>query len=433
MGTRLQAGFARTDITPDLGCLLLGYPDPDRRAESVRDRLNANALYLEQNSVRAVILSLDVCIVDDVEVESIRQGIYDRTGIPSDHITVCAIQTHSGPCTIDCWGWSEKDKPYIDRLVERSIEAAVTAAQSPIPVTVGIGTTQSDVGVNRREVLENHEVALGVNPWGPYDPDMTLLRFEGKDGPLVSLIHYGAHPTVFSSANRAVSRDWPGVMIDRVEHLTGVPTFFVNGAVGDIAPRTNSLRAVGDGEMALMEAGGRAGMDAMRAYRSIKTFQDLPLSIINGDIMMPYRSLPPLEEAERAFALTKSEKDEPGKGMCEYKHWEAVIHAHKTEPLPGTTYRQVITALGPIAFVPFPGEPFAEIVLRLRQYSPFQYTLCASTSCGSYGYFATRDSLHRGGYEVWVAKAFGAYILAENIDDVLVEENLALLRNLHDL
>jgi hypothetical protein len=32
-----------------------------------------------------------------------------------------------------------------------------------------------------------------------------------------------------------------------------------------------------------------------------------------------------------------------------------------------------------------------------------------------------------------VAKAFGAYILAENIDDVLVEENLALLRNLHDL
>lgn len=157
------------------------------------------------------------------------------------------------------------------------------------------------------------------------------------------------------------------------------------------------------------------------------------MSIINGDIMMPYRSLPPLEEAEREFALTKSEKDEPGKGMCEYKHWEAVIHAHKTEPLPGTTYRQVITALGPIAFVPFPGEPFAEIVLRLRQYSPFQYTLCASTSCGSYGYFVTRDSLHRGGYEVWVAKAFGAYILAENIDDVLVEENLALLRNLHDL
>ena len=47
------------------------------------------------------------------------------------------------------------------------------------------------------------------------------------------------------------------------------------------------------------------------------------------------------------------------------------------------------------------------------------------------GYFPTRESLHRGGYEVWVAKAFGPYILAEHIDDVLVEENLKLLRELH--
>ena len=36
----------------------------------------------------------------------------------------------------------------------------------------------------------------------------------------------------------------------------------------------------------------------------------------------------------------------------------------------------------------------------------------------------------RGGYEVWVARAFGTYLLADNIDDVLVEENLRLLRDL---
>lgn len=91
---------------------------------------------------------------------------------------------------------------------------------------------------------------------------------------------------------------------------------------------------------------------------------------------------------------------------------------------------QTITRLGPVAIVPFPGEPFAEIVLRLRVASPFAHTLCASTTNGSFGYFVTRESLHRGGYEVWVARAFGAYILAENIDDVLVETNLHLLREL---
>ena len=31
------------------------------------------------------------------------------------------------------------------------------------------------------------------------------------------------------------------------------------------------------------------------------------------------------------------------------------------------------------------------------------------------------ESLHRGGYEAWVARAFGARIVAEHIDDVLVQ------------
>lgn len=433
MKTLLRAGFARTDITPPLGTLLLGYPVADRSAEAVRDNLNANALYLERNDVRAVLLSLEVCIVDEVEVEAIRQGVHDRTGIPAENITVCAIQTHSAPCTLNCWGWSEKDKPYIELLVERSIDAAVQAAEAPQSVTLGIGTTQSDVGVNRREVRESHEIALGVNPWGPYDPEMTVLRFQRADAPLVTIVHYGAHPTVLSGNSRVVSRDWPGVMNDRVEALTGAPVFFINGAVGDIGPRSSVLSTVPDGEMSLMEVGLRAAMDAMRAYRSVKSFQDVPLSVINDDFLMPYRSLPPIAEARREMTLAEPDKDKPGKGACEFKHWEAVIEAHHAEALPGKNYTQVITRLGPVAFVPFPGEPFAEIVLRLRQHSPFQHTLCASTSCGSTGYFVTRESLHRGGYEVWVAKAFGAYILSENIDDVLVEENLALLRKLHAL
>ena len=114
--------------------------------------------------------------------------------------------------------------------------------------------------------------------------------------------------------------------------------------------------------------------------------------------------------------------------MCDYKHWQAVLRAQEGEPESGKMYVQVVTRLGPVAIVPFPGEPFAEIVLRLRHLSPAQYTLCANTSCGNNGYFATRESLHRGGYEIWIANALGAYTLAENVDDVLVEENLKLLR-----
>ena len=314
MTTRLKAGFARTDVTPAMGTPLLGYPVEGRKAESVRDGLNANALVLERDGLEAVVLGLDICILDEVEVEAIRQGVRDRTGISGDHVTVCAIQSHSGPSTLNLWGWGVKDMPYIELLLDRTFEAVEAAHKAKQPATMGIGTTQSDVGVNRREVRENHEVALGVNPWGPYDPDMTVLRFEGKDGPIATMIHYGAHPTVFSRNNRAVSRDWPGVMVDRVEALTGAPTFYINGAVGDVAPRMSVLHAVGDGETALMEVGTRAAMDAIRAYRSVKNFQDASLSVIAEDTNLPYRPLPPLEEAKREFALAEPTKDQAWQG-----------------------------------------------------------------------------------------------------------------------
>jgi hypothetical protein len=40
----------------------------------------------------------------------------------------------------------------------------------------------------------------------------------------------------------------------------------------------------------------------------------------------------------------------------------------------------------------------------------------------------TREARARGGYEVWVMRAFSAYLLAENLDDVLVMENMQLLK-----
>jgi len=77
-----------------------------------------------------------------------------------------------------------------------------------------------------------------------------------------------------------------------------------------------------------------------------------------------------------------------------------------------------------------PGEMFSAISLRIRQQSPFQYTLSSSVSNGSMCYFPTREARHRGGYETWVGKATGPYLLADNIDDALVEENTKLLKKI---
>lgn len=436
MSHPLYAGVARKDITPPLGTPLMGYADPDnlRRATSVRDPLNATALALAGDQGQAILLVMDVAIVDDQFVKQIRQEIQDRTGISGDLVTVSAIQTHSAPRTQRVFGWCELDMPYIQEImIPGAVEAAVQAAANRVPVRVGFGTTHSNVGVNRRAInRKSNGVDLIQNTWGLHDPTMTVLRFQGPDGSLANLIHYGAHPTVLGKTSRVISRDWPGIMIDRVEQLTKAPTLYFNGAVGDIAPRTNSMGAVGDNtEAAMWEAGAAAGMDAMRAWRSIKELRDVPLFTQTSTFELPYRPLTPLAEAQANLLKWEPRKNEPGMPMCEYKHWQSVVEEHQKTASTGKPFHQVITAIGPAAFVPIPGEPFGDTVLRLRDESPYQHTMALSTSCGNNAYFFTRESLHRGGYEVWVNKALGPYIPIEGIDDVIVQKNVAMLDELH--
>ena len=43
---------------------------------------------------------------------------------------------------------------------------------------------------------------------------------------------------------------------------------------------------------------------------------------------------------------------------------------------------------------------FSEIVMRLRAYAPYRYTLCLSNTNGSNLYLPSEDQLCRGGYEI---------------------------------
>jgi len=436
MSSSLKAGVGRSDVTPALGTRLGGYGTKDRPAESVHDPLHSTALVLERPPAKAAVISLDWLMIDEEDTETIRRGVHERTGIDPHAVTVCAIQTHTAPCTHTSWGWGGKEARYVAEALGKIIDSVAAADEALQPARVGIATTDSQVGVNRRGILKDSNTAFIADPHGQYDPTMTVLRFESDGGPIATLVHYGAHNTAMGQL-RVVSRDWAGVMIDRVEQLTGAPVMFVNGAVGDVGPRVNFLRngdfsaGVGDGPLAAMEVGFRAATDAMRAHQSIKEFRgDLPLQTVSREIELPHAPLPEVSEARRQLADAEATKDQWGAPMRDYMYWRAVLDAHDKPPRSTRTFHQTITRVGPVVLVPFPGEPFAGIVLRVRRFSPFAYTLCASTTNGSLGYFVTREARHRGGYEVQSSRGNGPYLLAENIDDVLVTENLNLLDEL---
>lgn len=426
----LLAGAARAAITPPVGTLMMGYAPP-RPAKSIHDDLTATAVALRQGGRAALIVSVTVTGLDNAQVADLKQRIAGETGIPPENVVLCAIHTHSGPETFAVAGWGSINRDYCQNILAPGVlRAAREAAAHLQPARLGVGTVMSDVGINRRGIDRHGNVYLGQCPWGYYDPVMTVVSLRGQDGIIAHMIHYGAHATA-AGINDAVTRDWPGPMIDRLEKEAGGLACFLNGAIGDVGPRLPNGGTIADLPAALA-LGERAGFDAVRAFRTIKDWREgETLKTVTGPIALPTAPLPPLKEVQERLRAMDPGRLEGLDGLAHARLRNILAEYEKGDPgQPPLAYEQTLVQLGPVAFVPFPFEMFVEMTLRLRQYSPFQHTLCLSNAGGCYGYFPTRDQYPRGGYEVAVARLFNTHALAEDADEAAVSQNLALLEAL---
>ena len=431
MNSNFKAGAGREIVTPYIGSHLFGYR-PDVIAESVNDNLTVTVAAFEENGVRALVICATICEISTALANEIRNTISDASGIPFDYISISATHTHSGPVTVEMAGWGDIDRVYCDEiLIPKTLAAAKTAISNLIPAKLGIGDTISKVGINRRETLADGTVILGQNPWGIYDPQMTVIALRGLDGsPILNIIHYGCHGTA-AGCNHEISRDWSGVMIDRLEEMSSCMTVFINGACGDVGPRLTNGKTVGDISY-VRELGAVAASDALRAYNSIKEFrEDISLKTTSEEISLPYKPLPSIDENAAALAQYDSVDTSSLINIekLEYEHLLSINKELKKEGQHKTafTYRQTLIAVGPVLFVPLPFEVFSEITIRLRHYSKYPYTLSLSNSNGANAYLPSQDQICRGGYEIRTFTAGGVYCLCDNTDDNIITANLNMI------
>lgn len=444
MSEQFMIGVGCEVITPPLGTLLYGYVCK-RPAASVNDDLTVSAIAFSQGNVSGVMLSADIVSISVSLADKIRDLISREIGVKRENITLSATHTHSGPAIKTANGWGSANEDYIDGLlVPKCVKAAKTAANSMRPAVMGVGVTESKVGINRREIMPDGSVRLGQNPYGVYDPEMTVVSFKGLDGePIVNLVHYGCHGTA-CGRGLEITRDWPGVMVDRVAEETGAPTVFFNGAEGDVGPRISNGRTTGDwgvreaedrpyGQIKYVyELGSVASIDAMRAYNQIKEYREVKLQIVTGELCLPYEAPPSKEEIVKKLDELSRLDSLMGVQVREYEKLKTLLkvyesgNKHESE----LCLEQTLIAFNSTVFVPFKFEMFSEITLRLRTYSPFQNTLSLSNTNGTEGYLPTHDQLVRGGYEIAVFKTREPYKFVDNTDDVIINENLKLLEKM---
>ena len=290
------AGAAREDITPPVGTLLYGYT-PDTVSESVHDPLTTTAVAFRQREECAVLMTVTVGDFGTALCDEIRREIGEELGLPPSRILVAATHTHSAPNVSGIEGWGEIDRPYVDGILFPAMKKACRDAVSNLaPAEIAVGVVKSKVGINRRQQYRDGSIGLGQNPWGCYDPYMTcvsLRNAETKKG-IVNLIHYGCHGTA-AGRNHEITRDWSGIMTDRLEAQTGILTAYWNGAQGDVGPRLTNGATVGNIRF-VEELGGVAAQDAWRAWEALGPYKEGTLGIREDTVKIPRKPL--LPEAE---------------------------------------------------------------------------------------------------------------------------------------
>ena len=425
---QLKAGVAREIITPKLGGLFMGYGSQNP-STAVHDDLTVTALTIEQGETQTVLMSVTVCLLDNNLCAKLRALCGEAAGVPAANVIIAATHTHSGPITTDFDDGF--DIEYCNEIfIPKCVAAAKASAQEMKPVTVGVATTKTLVGINRRQILPNNAVILGQNPWGTYDPEMTVVSFKNADGkPLANFVHCTAHPTAAGIVTE-VSRDWPGVLVDRLEQESGALTLFFNGMQGDVSPRMANGASVGNIQHA-MEVGAVAALDAVRAYKDIRVYREEKLALATGEVKLPEAPIMPLEEAQKELA--RLETAPQGRWSAgEKRLFGGVVELYEKGETGESyfTYDQTLVRIGPVVLIPVPFEASSEISLRLRAYSKYGHTLALGCTNGSNSYLPSQDQICRGGYEIERWTWARPRRLVDNGDMHLINENIRLMEQL---
>ncbi len=239
-----RAAVVKLDITPSSPQWLLGYAA--RQSAGVHDPIFHRIVLLDDGRTQFALVSSDICLVSPAEYEKVAAALQKRTGIQPLHFWWSSTHTHSAPevgppgLAVAFLGdrYTHKIDPAYTEMVEEKLIAGILEARRKLqPARIGIQWGTARANINRRARDVEGETFLGLNPDGPVDRRLGLLRLDKADGsPLALIANYPIHGTVLGGQNLLISGDAPGVVSEYVEQKTGAPLLFINGAAGDQAP-----------------------------------------------------------------------------------------------------------------------------------------------------------------------------------------------------
>jgi neutral ceramidase len=214
-----KAGFGRMDITPAQPIYLSGYAARKKPSEGVLQKIWAKALAIEDNKGnRVVIVTTDLIGLPRHVSDQIGAEVDKRYRLRRNQLLLNSSHTHSAPVVhgnltsmFDLTpGQKRAITDYTQTLAGQIADVVGAALGNMQPARLDIGHGTGSFAVNRR-VLTPTGVKGGVNPAGPVDQDVPVVRVAGVNGQLLGVLFgYACHNTTLGGDFFQVNGDYAG-------------------------------------------------------------------------------------------------------------------------------------------------------------------------------------------------------------------------------
>lgn len=393
-----KAGIATADITPREPIWMAGYAARKGPSQGVAQPLHAKALALEDSrSGRCVIVTTDLLGLPSAVAEPIAESIRTRFGLERARIVLSSSHTHSGPVVRESLiamypmdaSQAEVVKKYTAQLQSQIVELAGSALKKLEPAKLSLGRIDVDFAVNRR-LKKDGKFVIGVNPEGPVDHEVTILRVSRPDGDLRAILFsYACHNTTLTQDNYRIHGDYAGVAQEELEkEFPGTTAMFMPGCAGDANPNPR-----GNIQIAWAHGGSLARAVRYALTDRMKVIQG-PLRVGFDRVDLPFEKLPTREELQAR--LQNSD-------VYVRKHAQLLLNdLDRTGSLPATyPYPIGIVKFGnDLTLVALSGEVVVDYATRLKKDLGSAAKLWITAYANDvFAYIPSKRVLAEGGYE----------------------------------
>ena len=415
----MEVGISKMIITPRRGLPLAGYFNP-RPNTGVLDDLHVRCVLFRKGRTVCGLVSFDVCMISAELVDTILTQL-KRAGFRyGKGLVFSATHAHTAPYVTSLFG-TEPDPDYLRGLIDKTVEAVLTAEQNFAPAALRLGGVKDNpLAFNRRYWMKSGGVMTNpgvknpdiVRPEGTVDREIGVLAVE-QAGRIVAIVANIVNHTDTVGTSQ-VSADWPGRLERCVQMALGYDPLVMTliGCAGNV----NQFDVNSDDDQGYAYARawqlGRCYADRVVAQlKRLKPLEVDKIAAVNRTITIPFRTLTPeMCEAARSVlsrvSAQSSDNDLTSEGLATGEGPVARFFAEQTLAYRARcsgktrTFRLVTLAFGDrFAVTSLPGEPFTEIGLAIKRSSPFKTTWPVALAMGACGYVPLAACFARGGYE----------------------------------